>query len=53
MKNLDRIVEVNGKKLNTQAQLLAAYLALKNKTEFDVVFVRDGKTITHHYRIVD
>lgn len=53
MKNKDIILEVNGKKLKTDAQLLAAYLALKNKTEFDVLFVRDGRRMTHHYRIVE
>ena len=53
MKNKDVILSVNGRKLKTQAQLLAAYLALKNKTEFEVVFLRNGKQLTHHYRIVD
>lgn len=53
MRNKDVVLSVNGKKLNTQAQLLAAYVALKNKTSFDVVFERKGKRISHHYEIVD
>ena len=49
MRNKDVILEVNGKKLNSKAQLVAAYLALKNKKEFDVLFERNGKKRTHHY----
>jgi hypothetical protein len=49
MRNKDVILEVNGKKLNSKAQLVAAYMALKNKKEFDVLFERKGKKRTHHY----
>ena len=49
MRNQDVVLEVNGHKLNSKAQLVAAYLALKNKKEFDVLFERKGKKRTHHY----
>jgi len=51
MRNKDIILSVNGRKLKTQAQLLAAYLALKNKTDFEVVFLRKGKQMKHTYKI--
>jgi hypothetical protein len=51
MRNKDVILSVNGRKLKTQAQLLAAYLALKNKKDFEVVFLRKGKQMKHTYRI--
>lgn len=53
MRNSDIVLEVNGHKLNTMPQLLAAYLACKNDTKFDVVFLRGGKRMTHHYTIID
>jgi hypothetical protein len=53
MRNSDIVLEVNGKKLNTMPQLLAAYLALKNDKSFDVVFLRRGAQKVHHYRIVE
>ncbi len=49
--NKDIILSVNGRKLNTQAQMLAAYLALKNKKDFEVVFLRNGKQMKHQYHI--
>ncbi len=51
MRNKDIILSVNGRKLKTQAQLLAAYLALKNKKDFEVVFLRKGKQMKHTYKI--
>jgi hypothetical protein len=52
MRNGDIVLEVNGHKLNTTANLMAAYLACKNDTQFDVVFLRKGARMTHHYAIV-
>jgi len=51
MRNKDVVYEINGKKLNTKAQLLAAYMLLKGKDEFDVVFERKGKRRIHHYTV--
>jgi S1-C subfamily serine protease len=51
MRNGDIVLEVNGHKLNTEPQLLAAYLACKNDKEFDIVFLRGGQRKTHHYSI--
>lgn len=53
LRNGDVILEVNGMKLNTKPQLIAAYLKLKNKTDFDVKIRRDGQIRIHHYKIVD
>lgn len=52
MKNKDVVLSVNGRKLKTKSQMLAAYLALKNKKDFEVVFLRRGKQLKHHYKIV-
>lgn len=52
MRNSDIVLEVNGHKLDTQVQLLAAWLDLKNDTSFDVVFLRDGDRLVYHYDIV-
>jgi type II secretory pathway component PulC len=51
MRNGDIVLEVNGHKLDSEPQLLAAYLACKNDREFDVVFLRNGQRKTHHYSI--
>ena len=51
MRNRDVLLEANGHKLNTRAQLLVAYLALKNDRVFDLVFLRQGKRLVHHYEI--
>jgi hypothetical protein len=48
----DVVMSVNGRKLDTNAQLMSAYLALQLKKKFDVEFKRQGKTITHHYEVV-
>jgi hypothetical protein len=48
----DVILTVNGRKLDTNAQLMSAYLALQLKKKFDVEIVRNGKTRIHHYEIV-
>jgi hypothetical protein len=53
MRNGDVIMEVNGHKLDTKAQLLGAYLDLKNDKAFDVVIYRNGVRRVHHYQIVD
>lgn len=53
MRNSDIVLEVNGRKLNTMPQLLAAYMALKNHKSFDVVFLRRGARKVHHYKIVN
>ncbi len=53
IRSKDVVLEVNGKKLKTDAQLLAAWLALKNKDAYDVVLIRNGQTRVHHYEIVD
>lgn len=51
MRNGDIVIEANGHKLDTKPQLLAAYLDLKNDREFDVTFLRAGRTLHHHYAI--
>jgi len=51
MKNKDVVLQINGKKLKNKAQLAAAYLTLKNKSEFEVLFERKGKQMTHHYTV--
>ena len=51
IRNRDVLLEVNGHKLNTRAQLLLAYLALKNDRAFDLVFQRQGQRLVHHYEI--
>lgn len=49
----DVVLTVNGRKLDTDAQLLGAYVALKFKKKFDVEIVRGGKTRVHHYEVVN
>jgi hypothetical protein len=49
----DVVLTVNGRKLDTDAQLLGAYVALKFKKKFDVEVVRGGKTRVHHYEVVN
>ena len=51
MKNNDVILQINGKKLKNKAQMAAAYLALKNKDDFEVLFERKGKQMTHRYTV--
>mgnify|MGYP000244387957 CR=1 FL=1 len=51
MKNKDVVLEINGKKLKNKAQLAAAYLALKNKSDFEVLFERKGQRMTHQYTV--
>lgn len=53
MRNKDLVLLVNGHKLHTKPQLLSAYLACKNDSEFEVTFVRAGETIVHHYTVVE
>ena len=53
MRRGDIILTVNDMKLNTKPQLIAAYLKLKNKTEFEVKIDRDGTIRKHKYTIVD
>ncbi|MEQ1569847.1 MAG: S1C family serine protease, partial [Myxococcota bacterium] len=51
MRNGDILLEVNGHRLNSMVNLVAAYAACRNDTRFDVVFLRKGKRLTHHYEI--
>lgn len=53
MRKGDVILKVNDHKLNNKAQMLAAYLKLKNKTDFVVEIDRGGSIIYHRYIIVD
>ena len=50
MRNKELLLEINGHKL-TPARTDVAYLACKNDREFDLVFLRAGKRIVHHYAI--
>ena len=49
----DVVMTVNGHKLDTNAQLMGAYVALQFKRKFDVVIVRNGKQRVHHYEVVN
>lgn len=48
----DVVLTVNGRKLDTNAQLMSAYVALQFKKKFDVEIVRNGKVRVHHYEVV-
>ncbi len=47
----DRLEAINGYELGTPENALRAYSELRQRSDFDVVLVRDGRTIRHTYHV--